>query len=141
MKSPFTHQEIPSNVHGWERAASIAGGLLFLGKGLRRGGLLGLAQLAIGGAALTRGMTGRCEAKRIFEDMKAQPAHRDPAADMSVAEPVVDVQPERMADAYQAGPLGGNTDTGLSGEVLGDGAPVHPQPDVNPGRNRGSTGL
>lgn len=54
------------NVHGWERAASIAGGLYFLGKGLGRGGLGGLLQLAMGGMALARGFTGRCEAKRVL---------------------------------------------------------------------------
>ncbi|MCP9339559.1 YgaP family membrane protein [Stutzerimonas xanthomarina] len=54
------------NVQGWERAASIIGGLYFVGKGLGRGGLGGLVQLAIGGMALTRGFTGHCEAKRVL---------------------------------------------------------------------------
>ncbi|MCW3148943.1 DUF2892 domain-containing protein [Stutzerimonas stutzeri] len=62
------------NVHGWERAASLAGGLYLLGKGLRRGGLGGLLQLAMGGMALSRGVTGRCEAKRIFSEINEQAA-------------------------------------------------------------------
>ncbi len=60
------------NVHGWERAASIAGGLYFLGKGLSRGGLGGLVQLAMGGMALARGVTGQCEGKRVLCDVAEQ---------------------------------------------------------------------
>lgn len=36
------------NVQGWERIGSLAGGVLMMGKGVRRGGFLGLIQLAIG---------------------------------------------------------------------------------------------
>lgn len=60
------------NVHGWERAASIAGGLYFLGKGIGRGGLGGLLQLAMGGMALARGVTGHCEAKRVLCEVSEQ---------------------------------------------------------------------
>ncbi|EWC42678.1 DUF2892 domain-containing protein [Pseudomonas stutzeri] len=60
------------NVHGWERAASLAGGLYFLAKGLRRGGLGGLLQLGIGGMALARGATGHCEAKRVLNEINEQ---------------------------------------------------------------------
>lgn len=55
------------NVHGWERGASLAAGLVLLGKGARRGGVGGLLAMALGGAALVRGLTGRCEAKRLLE--------------------------------------------------------------------------
>ncbi|WP_434625402.1 DUF2892 domain-containing protein [Pseudomonas sp. Z1-29] len=55
------------NVHGWERIGSLAGGVLMMGKGLRRGGVIGLAQLAIGGMALARGITGHCSAKTLLE--------------------------------------------------------------------------
>jgi hypothetical protein len=34
---------------------------------LRRGGVIGLAQLAIGGMALARGITGHCSAKTLLE--------------------------------------------------------------------------
>ncbi|MBE7373044.1 YgaP family membrane protein [Pseudomonas lopnurensis] len=64
----------PQNVHGWERAASLAGGLVMIGKGLRRGGLFGLAELAMGGMALARGISGRCEAKRMLTEMETKPA-------------------------------------------------------------------
>jgi len=64
----------PQNVHGWERAASLAGGLVMMGKGLRRGGLIGLAELAMGGMALARGISGRCEAKRMLTEMESKPA-------------------------------------------------------------------
>jgi len=58
----------PQNVHGWERTASVAGGLMLLGRGLRRGGISGLLQLAMGGMALARGISGRCEAKRLLTE-------------------------------------------------------------------------
>jgi hypothetical protein len=55
------------NVQGWERIGSLAGGILMMGKGLRRGGIFGLVQLAIGGAVLARGITGHCSAKSLVE--------------------------------------------------------------------------
>lgn len=55
------------NVHGWERAGSLAGGLVMVGKGLRRGGIFGLIQVAIGGVALARGITGHSSAKSLLE--------------------------------------------------------------------------
>ncbi|RRV08037.1 DUF2892 domain-containing protein [Pseudomonas sp. v388] len=61
--SPLPQQ----NVQGWERIGSLAGGVLMMGKGLRRGGIVGLVQLAIGGAALARGITGHCSAKSKLE--------------------------------------------------------------------------
>lgn len=64
--TPFqSHSQ--QNVHGWERIGSLAGGVLMMGKGLRRGGVIGLAQLAIGGMALARGITGHCSAKDMLE--------------------------------------------------------------------------
>ncbi len=66
-----------SNVHGRERAASITGGLYFLGKGLGRGGLGGLGgllQLAVGGLALARGISGHCEAKRVLCELNEHAA-------------------------------------------------------------------
>lgn len=67
---PFDTQP-QQNVHGWERAASLAGGVLMMGKGLRRGGFLGLVQLAIGGAVLARGITGHCGAKTLIEQSRS----------------------------------------------------------------------
>lgn len=57
----------PQNVHGWERAGSLAAGAVLVGKGVARGGLLGLLQVAIGGAALVRGYTGYSKTKAILE--------------------------------------------------------------------------
>lgn len=65
-RTPFQSHP-PQNVHGWERIGSLAGGVLMMGKGLRRGGVIGLAQLAIGGMALARGITGHCSAKSLLE--------------------------------------------------------------------------
>lgn len=55
------------NVQGWERAGSVAGGVIMVGKGLRRGGLFGLIQVAIGGVALARGITGHSSMKSLLE--------------------------------------------------------------------------
>ncbi|MNY39048.1 hypothetical protein D3C86_1737120 [compost metagenome] len=38
-----------------------------VGKGLRRGGLFGLIQIAIGGVALARGITGHSSAKSLLD--------------------------------------------------------------------------
>ncbi|CAD5107729.1 YgaP-like transmembrane domain [Zestomonas carbonaria] len=65
-----THQS--PNVHGWERAACLGGGALLIGKGLRRGGLLGLLELAVGGIGLARGITGQCPAKRYLAETRAE---------------------------------------------------------------------
>lgn len=51
------------NVHGLERASSLAGGALMIGKGLRHGGLVGMLQVAVGGLALARGIKGHCATK------------------------------------------------------------------------------
>ncbi|KPG92844.1 hypothetical protein AEQ67_26140 [Pseudomonas sp. RIT-PI-q] len=64
--TPF--QTLPDqNVHGWERFGSLAGGVVMVGKGLRRGGVFGLIQVAIGGVALARGITGHSSAKSLLE--------------------------------------------------------------------------
>jgi hypothetical protein len=68
--APFETQP-QQNVHGWERAASLAGGVLMMGKGLRRGGFLGLIQLAVGGAVLARGITGHCGAKSLIKQSRS----------------------------------------------------------------------
>lgn len=60
-------QRPEQNVQGWERITSLAGGAALVGKGLRRGGLFGLVQLAIGGAVLARGISGHCSAKSLLE--------------------------------------------------------------------------
>ena len=55
------------NVQGWERIGSLAGGVVMVGKGLRRGGIFCLVQVAIGGVALARGITGHSSAKSLLE--------------------------------------------------------------------------
>lgn len=73
------NKTVPQNVHGWERTASVAGGLMLLGRGLRRGGVSGLMQLAMGGMALARGISGRCEAKRILTETDSPQPDQDQA--------------------------------------------------------------
>lgn len=66
IETPFrSHPH--TNVEGWERIGSLAGGVLMMGKGLRRGGLFGLIQLGIGGLVLARGITGHSKAKALLE--------------------------------------------------------------------------
>lgn len=55
-----------ANVHGGERVASAAGGAALLYHGLRRGGITGILEVLAGGALLTRGISGRCAAKRVL---------------------------------------------------------------------------
>ncbi|MES2819972.1 MAG: DUF2892 domain-containing protein [Pseudomonadota bacterium] len=62
------------NVEGWERALSLAGGVLMMGKGLRRGGVSGLVQLAMGGLVLARGVSGHCATKQLISDQYAEMA-------------------------------------------------------------------
>ena len=64
--TPFQTQPT-QNVQGWERIGSLAGGVMMVGKGLRRGGVFGLIQVAIGGVALARGITGHSSAKSFLE--------------------------------------------------------------------------
>ena len=64
--TPFQTQPA-QNVQGWERIGSLAGGVVMVGKGLRRGGVFGLIQVAIGGVALARGITGHSTAKSFLE--------------------------------------------------------------------------
>ena len=66
--------EPEQNVQGWERIGSLAGGVLMMGKGLRRGGILGIVQLAIGGAVLARGITGHCSTKSLMEKSRSEMA-------------------------------------------------------------------
>ncbi|NNB45290.1 YgaP family membrane protein [Pseudomonas chlororaphis] len=61
------HSPPEQNVQGWERIGSLAGGVAMVGKGLRRGGVFGLIQVAIGGVALARGITGHSSAKSLLE--------------------------------------------------------------------------
>ncbi|MBA1272713.1 YgaP family membrane protein [Stutzerimonas azotifigens] len=89
------------NVHGWERTASVVGGLYFLGKGLRRGGIGGLLQLAVGGMALARGMTGHCEAKRVLCEINEHTAMADKHSSQMPLEPSVNDQ-QRMKQNAQA---------------------------------------
>ncbi|ANI61932.1 YgaP family membrane protein [Pseudomonas sp. GR 6-02] len=64
--TPFQTQPA-QNVQGWERIGSLAGGVVMVGKGLRRGGVFGLIQVAIGGVAMARGITGHSSAKSFLE--------------------------------------------------------------------------
>ncbi|WP_095145578.1 MULTISPECIES: DUF2892 domain-containing protein [unclassified Pseudomonas] len=64
---PIDQAAATQNVQGWERIGSLAGGVVMVGKGLRRGGLFGLVQVALGGVALARGITGHSSAKSFLE--------------------------------------------------------------------------
>jgi hypothetical protein len=74
---------IPQNVQGWERTASIAGGIYLLGHGIRRGGIGGLLQVALGGMAVARGFTGRCAAKQALLEARQHLQDYSPQLDVS----------------------------------------------------------
>ncbi|MCX5508741.1 MULTISPECIES: YgaP-like transmembrane domain [Pseudomonas] len=67
------------NVQGLERISSLAGGALMISKGLRHGGLLGMLQVAVGGLALARGVSGHCSTKAWWLRHRAEylRLHRD----------------------------------------------------------------
>lgn len=67
MNTPFEKNQV-QNVGEFERVISLASGLMLVGKGVRRGGLSGILQFAIGGMALARAFSGHCEAKRVFNE-------------------------------------------------------------------------
>ncbi|WP_194790203.1 YgaP-like transmembrane domain [Pseudomonas sp. UFMG81] len=60
------------NVQGLERISSLAGGVLMISKGLRHGGLLGMLQVAVGGLALARGVSGHCSTKAWWRRHRAE---------------------------------------------------------------------
>lgn len=72
IESP-AYPDVPyQNVEGWERVGSLAGGVVMLGKGIRRGGFIGLIQVGIGAMALKRGITGHSSTKRLLEKSRQQ---------------------------------------------------------------------
>ncbi|MFS0826297.1 YgaP family membrane protein [Pseudomonas phoenicis] len=60
------------NVKGIERFASLAGGVVMIGRGLSKGGFVGLVHVAVGGLALARGVKGHCAAKSFFEEHRSE---------------------------------------------------------------------
>lgn len=71
------NQNQNQNVSDWERAASVIGGLVLVGRGLKKGGISGIVQLAMGGLAVARGVTGHCEAKRLLAEKAEDKAALD----------------------------------------------------------------
>jgi len=74
---PDAHPPGPINVQGFERVASVSGGVVLLARGLRQGGVAGLFQAVVGGMLLARGVTAKCPVKRAlaataFEKQLAQ---------------------------------------------------------------------
>lgn len=66
-RKPPTH-----NVTATEKWVSIGGGLMLIGKGLRRPGPLGWVHLALGAATVFRGVRGYCPAKQKLQEMRDQ---------------------------------------------------------------------
>lgn len=60
------------NVTSTEKWLSIGGGLLLIGKGLRRPGPLGRAHLAVGAVTVFRGVRGYCPAKQKLQEARQQ---------------------------------------------------------------------
>ena len=71
---PPTH-----NVTSTEKWLSIGGGVMLIGKGLRRPGPLGWLHLALGAATVYRGVRGYCPAKQRLEEMRQQRLGHQPS--------------------------------------------------------------
>ncbi|QJD57825.1 DUF2892 domain-containing protein [Pseudomonas sp. gcc21] len=71
MMNKLYDSNAPQNVQGWERAASVAGGLMLLKRGMRTGGVGSVLELALGGMALLRGVTGQCKMKRQLVERRS----------------------------------------------------------------------
>lgn len=67
MSKPISH-----NVTGGEKWLSIGGGLLLIGKGLRRPGVFGLFNMVLGASAIYRGMRGYCPAKQQLRELRQE---------------------------------------------------------------------
>lgn len=97
-----------NNVQGWERAGSIAAGVVLLGKGVARGGIFGLLQIALGGVALKRGFTGHCPAKTMVqkgsEDLAEVRGKIERAGDelIRMKDNAVDATKDALADTKDA---------------------------------------
>lgn len=68
----LTRKPPTQNVTTTEKWVSIGGGLMLIGKGLRRPGPLGWVHLALGAATVFRGLRGYCPAKQKLQDMRDQ---------------------------------------------------------------------
>lgn len=68
----LTRKPPVQNVTATEKWLSIGGGLMLIGKGLRRPGPLGWMHLAVGAATVYRGLRGYCPAKQRLHEMREQ---------------------------------------------------------------------
>lgn len=75
----LTRKPTTQNVSTTEKWVSIGGGLMLIGKGLRRPGPLGWVHLAIGAATVFRGLRGYCPAKQKLQEMRQQRIASPPA--------------------------------------------------------------
>src|SRR5690554_2972365 len=72
------------NVGKIERAVSLVGGALLTRRGLKRGGLRGMAAAAVGGMLTERGLTGHC---RVYDALGIDTAHQLPASHIAAEIP------------------------------------------------------
>ena len=78
----LTRKPPAQNISATEKWISVGGGLMLIGKGLRRPGPLGWVHLAIGAATVFRGLRGYCPAKQKLHEMRehrvAPPSEQPP---------------------------------------------------------------
>lgn len=85
-----------NNVHGIERALSIAAGLTTIAAGVRRGGTLGVVRALGGVLILQRGLSGHCAVKGLIMDPEAEiDCLRQRIAKLRAALPDVDDYPSQ----------------------------------------------
>lgn len=98
------------NVQGWERGASVGGGLALIGFGLRRGGLLGLLGAAAGGLLLARGVAGHCALKEALQEHPLpEPADKARYAHMPLDSEVHSADFEMQRELPDTTPMGHET--------------------------------
>jgi len=85
-----------NNVHGIERAISIAAGLAAIALGVQRGGVGGVIKVVGGALVLQRGLSGHCSAKGFLTDPDAEIDYlRQRIASLRAALPKVDDYPSQ----------------------------------------------
>ncbi|BCD89290.1 hypothetical protein PSm6_56970 [Pseudomonas solani] len=93
----------PHNVHGVERAFSVAAGLVSIASGVYRGGAPGVIKALGGAALLLRGVSGHCSMKGLVFDSDTELEYlRQRVAALRAALPRIEDHPLRSQRALEA---------------------------------------
>ncbi|BBP83901.1 MULTISPECIES: DUF2892 domain-containing protein [Pseudomonas] len=91
------------NVHGVERALSVAAGVLSIASGVYRGGAPGVIKALGGAALLLRGVSGHCSVKGLVIDPETELEYlRQRVAALRAALPRIEDHPLRSQRELEA---------------------------------------